>query len=159
MLATDIPLSSDGTGVLFNMDGEVIGMISASIWDEKKGSTANAYAISDIKSTIELLANGTPVPFAGIHGTTVTKTIQDSRGIPAGIYVIDVDTDSPAMQAGIQSGDVITKVNGKEVSSIMSFRQVLLDTEAGGQVRFTGLRQGAEGYVEIDFDVTIGSKE
>ena len=159
VLATDIPLSSDGTGVLFNMDGEVIGMISASIWDEKKGSTANAYAISDIKSTIELLANGTPVPFAGIHGTTVTKTIQDSRGIPAGIYVIDVDTDSPAMQAGIQSGDVITKVNGKEVSSIMSFRQVLLDTEAGGQVRFTGLRQGAEGYVEIDFDVTIGSKE
>ncbi|HJB83508.1 MAG TPA: S1C family serine protease [Candidatus Mediterraneibacter intestinavium] len=158
VLATDIPISTDGTGVLFNLDGEVIGMISASIWKEKGSGAANAYAISDIKSTIELLANGERVPYAGIHGTTVTKSIQDSQGIPAGVYVIDVDTDSPAMQAGIQSGDVITQINGKEVGSIMSYRQVLLETTADGQVSITGQRQGADGYVEIDFNVTIGSK-
>ena len=88
----------------------------------------------------------------------MTKSIQDSQGIPAGVYVIDVDTDSPAMQAGIQSGDVITQINGKEVGSIMSYRQVLLETTADGQVSITGQRQGADGYVEIDFNVTIGSK-
>ena len=158
VLTTDIPASADGTGVLFNLDGEVIGMISASIWDTNGSGTANAYAVSDIKSTIELLANGEQVPYAGIHGTTVTRTVQDSQGIPAGIYVIDVDPDSPAMQAGIQSGDVITQVNGREVGSILSYRQVLLDTEAGSQVRFVGQRQGADGYVEIKFNVTIGSK-
>lgn len=158
VLTTDIPVSADGTGVLFNMDGEVIGMISASIWNENGSGTANAYAISDIKSTIELLANGAHVPYAGIHGTTVTKAVQDSQGIPAGIYVIDVDTDSPAMQAGIQNGDVITQINGRDVGSILSYRQVLLETEAGGQVRFVGQRQGADGYVEIKFNVTIGSK-
>ena len=43
----------------------------------------------------------------------MTRTVQDSQGIPAGIYVIDVDPDSPAMQAGIQSGDVITQVNAE----------------------------------------------
>ena len=158
VLTTDIPASADGTGVLFNMDGEVIGMISASIWDKNGSGTANAYAVSDIKSTIELLANGVQVPYAGIQGTTVTKEVQDSQGIPAGIYVIDVDTDSPAMQAGIQSGDVITQVDGREVGSILSYRQALLETEAGGQVRFVGQRQGADGYVEIRFNVTIGSK-
>ena len=40
----------------------------------------------------------------------------------------------------------------------MSYRQVLLETTTDGQVSITGQRQGADGYVEIDFNVTIGSK-
>ena len=58
MIATDMSSASEGTGILFNLDGEVIGMISSDIWKDRGVRTANAYAISDLKLVIQLLANG-----------------------------------------------------------------------------------------------------
>lgn len=158
VLATDIPCAADGTGVLFNLKGEVVGMISSSIWEEQECNTANAYAISDLKSIIERMANGESVPYVGIYGTTVTGEIQD-EGIPAGIYVIDVDPDSPAMEAGIQSGDVICEVNGEVVTNIRNYQKAVLRTKAGNQIKLKGKRQGAEDYVSVQFNVTVGTKE
>lgn len=162
VLATDIPAVSDGTGVLFNLDGEVVGMISEEsvhLQDEGDTQTANAYAISDLKTTIELLANGDSVPYIGIYGTAVTSTVQNEQGIPAGLYVIEVDPDSPAMAAGIQNGDVIWEVNGENVTSLVTYQKALLDTMAGETVTLRGKRLGSGGYVDVEFTVTVGSKE
>ena len=159
VLATDIPAESGGTGILFNIDGEVVGIISSSVWTESGNSMVNAYAISDLKSTIELLANGQSVPYIGVYGTTVTAQISEEQGIPAGVYVVDVDPDSPAMAAGIQIGDVICGVSGEDTGSIMSYQRAVLETKTGEQVRFKGKRLGAEGYVDVDFTVTVGSSE
>ena len=104
VIGTDISGSDGATGILFNMDGEVIGMISDDIWEDKGDHTVNAYAISDLKSRIQLMANGESVPYIGIYGTTVTGELQQNEGMPSGLYVIEVDPDSPAMAAGIQSG-------------------------------------------------------
>lgn len=158
VLATDIPCATGGTGVLFNLKGEVIGMISSSIWEEKESNTANAYAISDLKSIIERMANGESVPYVGVYGTTVTGELQE-EGIPAGIYVIDVDPDSPAMEAGIQSGDIICEVNGETVTNIGSYQKAVLRTKSGDQIKLKGKRQGAEDYVSVKFNVTVGTKE
>ena len=162
VLATDIPAVSDGTGVLFNLDGEVVGMISEAAsgrQDEGETQTANAYAISDLKTMIELLANGDSIPYIGIYGTSVTSTVQDEQGIPSGLYVIEVDPDSPAMAAGIQNGDVIWEVNGGSVTSLATYQKALLDAAAGETVTLRGKRLGSGGYVDIEFTVTVGSKE
>ena len=162
VLATDIPAVSDGTGVLFNLDGEVVGMISEEsvhLQDEGDTQTANAYAISDLKTMIELLANGDSIPYIGIYGTSVTSTVQDEQGIPSGLYVIEVDPDSPAMAAGIQNGDVIWEVNGENVTSLVTYQKALLDTMAGETVTLRGKRLGSGGYVDVEFTVTVGSKE
>lgn len=162
VLATDIPAVSDGTGVLFNLDGEVVGMISEAAsgrQDEGDTQTANAYAISDLKTMIELLANGDSIPYIGIYGTSVTSTVQDEQGIPSGLYVIEVDPDSPAMAAGIQNGDVIWEVNGGSVTSLATYQKALLDAAAGETVTLRGKRLGSGGYVDIEFTVTVGSKE
>lgn len=159
VLSTDIAAASDGTGVLFNLDGEVIGLISSKIWDEEEEPSANAYAISDLKTTIELLANGDSVPYIGIYGTAVTSAIQEEQGIPAGVYVIEVDPDSPAMAAGIQTGDVIWEVGGADVTSVATYQRALFDTMTGDTVTLRGKRLGADGYVDVDFTVTVGSKE
>ena len=162
VLATDIPAVSDGTGVLFNLDGEVVGMISEAAsgrQDEGDTQTANAYAISDLKTMIELLANGDSIPYIGIYGTSVTSTVQDEQGIPSGLYVIEVDPDSPAMAAGIQNGDVIWEVNGGSVTSLATYQKSLLDAAAGETVTLRGKRLGSGGYVDIEFTVTVGSKE
>ena len=159
VLSTDIAAASDGTGVLFNLDGEVIGLISSKIWDEEEEPSANAYAISDLKTTIELLANGDSVPYIGIYGTSVTSAIQEEQGIPAGVYVIEVDPDSPAMAAGIQTGDVIWEVGGEDVTSVTTYQRALFNTMTGDTVTLRGKRLGADGYVDVDFTVTVGSKE
>lgn len=159
IIATDIAAADGGTGVLLNLNGEVIGLISPDIWADRGMNTANAYAISDIKTVIELLANGQSVPYIGISGTTVTGQIQESQGMPEGVYVIEVDPDSPAMAAGIQSGDVICEVSGQTVTNLGAYQRAVLETETGTQITIRGMRQGAEGYVEVKFTVTVGSKE
>ena len=159
IISTDKKRIDGGTRVLFNMAGEVIGMISSDIWDQSGSSAANAYAISDLKTIIEMLANGQSVPYVGVRGITVTGELQESQGMPAGVYVVDVDPDSPAMAAGIQSGDIICQVSGESVSSIVTYQSAVLDTAAGQQVTFQGKRLGAGGYVDVEYTVTVGSRE
>ena len=157
ILTTDIAASEKGSGVLFNLNGEVIGIIDQTIVD--KSRLVTAYAISDIKESIESLSNGKGVPYLGIHGVEVTESISQEKGIPKGIYVKEVEADSPAMQAGIQSGDVITSVNKTDISSISEYTKKLMEFAVGEQIKIKCRRQGASGYVEVTFDVTVGSRE
>ena len=159
VMSTDIVSETDGTGVLFNMDGEVIGLISPSVWKDSETKIVNAYAISDLKSVIEIMANGESVPYIGIYGTTVTPALQKEQGMPAGVYVVDVDPDSPAMEAGIQSGDIICQVGDEKVSSISAYQGAVLQAKAGRQILIRGMRLGSDGYVDVKFTVTVGSKE
>ena len=159
VLATDIATEVEGTGVLFNLTGEVIGLISPSVWKDNENNVVNAYAISDLKSVIEIMANGESVPYIGIYGTTVTSELKEKQGMPAGIYVVDVDPDSPAMEAGIQSGDIICQVGDESVSSIVTYQSAVLATKSGRQVVVKGMRLGADGCVDVKFTVTVGSKE
>ena len=88
----------------------------------------------------------------------MTSEIEE-QGIPKGVYVRAVETDSPAMSAGIQSGDIITEAAGKKVNSLSGYQSILSEQKSGSKIKIKGQRQGAGGYVDISFDVTIGSKE
>lgn len=158
VIATDIAVDSQGTGVLFNLEGEVIGLITPAVWKSEENSTAKALAISDLKTVIEILANNESVPYIGIYGTTVTSDLQE-QGMPSGIYVVDVDPESPAMEAGIQSGDIICEAAHENITGISSYQNTVLKTKAGDVIQIRGQRRGADGYVEVDFTVTVGSKE
>ncbi|HAX53290.1 S1C family serine protease [Muricomes intestini] len=159
VLTTDIPAENGGTGILFNLKGEVIGMISPGIWENTEANTTKALAISDLKSTIELLVNGESVPYVGIYGTTINDTMAEKENMPVGIYVIEVNPDSPAMAAGIQSGDILQEVSEAKVSSTLSYEKAVMSSKVGGTIKMKGKRRGANGYVDIDFNVTIGSLE
>lgn len=159
VIATDIGKSEDGTGVLVNTDGEVVGIIRREIWGEQEKTLTNALAISDLKATIELLSNGESVPYIGIHGVTVSEALAEAQGIPAGLYVKQVDADSPAMAAGIQSGDVITKVGSEKITTYQLYRRTVREQKVGESVKVSGQRRGTGGYVDVDFTVTVGSLE
>ena len=81
VLATDIPSADFSSGVLCNLDGEIIGLIDSEIWTENQGHTANAYGISDLKPIMELLLNSQSVPYAGIYGVTVSSDISESKQV------------------------------------------------------------------------------
>ena len=88
----------------------------------------------------------------------VTEEIEE-QGIPKGLYVKNVDADSPAMAAGIQSGDIIISVGGEEALSYMAYHQALMKSTEGSALKIKGQRQGTDGYVDMEFNVTVGSKE
>lgn len=157
VLATDISVLSGGTGILFNLDGEVIGMITSEIWDRKAGETANAYSISDLKTLIERMANGESLPYIGVSGTKVTEKLQKEQEMPEGVYVVNVDPDSPAMAAGIQSGDIICMAAGEPVTSVATYQRAVRDMTPGEDVKIKGKRSGADGYVNVTYTVTVGT--
>lgn len=159
VLATDISASAHGTGVLFNLKGEAVGMIDPGIWGGTETNTAKALAISDLKSTIELLVNGESVPYVGVYGTTINDTIAEEQDMPVGVYVVEVKPDSPAMSAGIQNGDILQEVSGAKVSNTLSYEKAVISSKVGENIKITGKRRGANGYVDIEFNVIIGSQE
>lgn len=163
IIATDIAVAQSGTGILIDQEGNVIGLIRQGIFShgdaEKQEVTANALAISDLKAVMELMLNGKKVPYAGVRGVTVTEDVAKEQEIPKGLYITQVESDSPAMAAGIQNGDVIQSVNGDTVTGITSFEATLLDCAIGDNVTVKGMRRGSDGYVEVMFSLSVDAKE
>lgn len=159
LIATDVEGDAGRSGVLVNTSGEVIGVIGEPTEGRGEAGLVEAYGISDIKDVIEFLSNDQGVPYLGILGSDVTEELTE-QGIPAGVYVDEVEADSPAMEAGIQSGDVITQIDGSGVADFQAYHSALMKKQAGGSLRVTCQRQGTGGeYVEINFNVTVGAKE
>ena len=81
LLTTDINGSGEGSGVLINLDGEIIGIIAQSYSTEDK-DIITALAVSQIKDLIESLSNDEARPYIGIKGQDVTAQISHRTGIP-----------------------------------------------------------------------------
>lgn len=159
ILQTDIAAPETGSGILLDTDGRLVGIIGQQNAGEEGQNLITAYGISDIKKALEFLSNEQAVPYMGIRGITVTEEIADSQGIPRGVYVQEVEKDSPAMAAGVQSGDVITEVDGQEITAMTSYTSVLMKLQAGQEIRVEVQRQGTGGYVDIPCKATVGSRE
>ena len=159
LICTDVTSTEGGTGVLVNIDGDVVGLIDQNVSDNDCKSHVTAYGISDLKSAIELLSNGEPVPYLGIVGVTVTEELAAEHGMPMGIYVQSVKPDSPAMKAGIQTGDILTKVGKESTNSLAHYHVLLMKEKPGSVIKIAGQRQSSEEYVKIEFSVETGSWE
>lgn len=157
ILTTDIVGSGDGSGILVNLEGEVIGVIAQSFAKEENRNIITGLSISQIKEMIGTLSNNEDIIYMGITGETITSEISEKKGIPKGVFVESVEEDSPAMQAGIWNADVVTEVNGEKVETVKGYQQQLKSCKAGSSIKIKAMRQGAEGYVEINFDVTLGA--
>ena len=155
IIVTDIAYVPSGSGFLFDIYGNVVGYVEPSLGD----GTLVAYGISDITAEIEMMSNGKNIPYVGVVGIMVTEEIAELYGIPIGLYVTGVEVGSPAMEAGIQNGDVITEIKDQEITSIDVYHKALYELQPGHSVKFEGQRYGTEEYVDMDFTVAIGIKE
>lgn len=155
IFTTDIVGSSNGSGVLINVNGEVIGLVMQDYSSEGGQSTLTAISISELKTLIEMLSNNLDIPYIGLELTTVTNDIAKEYDIPKGAYIKGVRMDSPAMAAGLQKGDVITKVNGETIFTVDSYENKLLELTPGETVEIAVERQGVEEYMEITCTVDV----
>lgn len=156
VLTTDIKGSTEGSGVLVNLDGRVIGIIAQQYTGDN--GTVTALAVSGIKPLLEKLSNNEAIPLIGLTGQNVTQELADRTGIPRGLLVTAVEPDSPAMLAGIKEYDVLIRMNDRPVSTIEEYQRFISRLEDQEGIKVEAMRKGAEGYREITFDVTAGTQ-
>lgn len=155
LLTTDILGSPDGSGILINLEGEIVGIIAQNYSSDSK-NIVTGLAISQIKSLIESLSNDEARPYIGIKGQDVTEELSEQTGIPKGVLVNSVAENSPAMFSGMMEYDVIVKIGEEKVQTVKQYQEQLGECSPGETIRITAMRKGAEGYAEMEFDVTVG---
>lgn len=154
-LTTDMYGSTEGSGVIIDLEGNVLGIIFQGGTSVDTKNLIHAYSISDIKSTMEKLLNGQDVAYLGIIGTDVTKQAKDELSVPEGAYVKQVVIDSPAMNSGIQNGDVIVKLGTTDIRSFKSYKDAISKCQPGDTAVVTVKRLGKEGYVEFSYEIYL----
>ncbi len=158
LLTTDILGDNEGSGALISLDGEIIGVMVQTFSMEKNQNVLTAIPISEVKKVIEKLINDEDLVYLGIVGQDVTEDLSENTDIPKGIYINSVQKDSPAMQAGIQNGDVVIGIGDTNIRTLQELRAALDFYDKGSRISVKVLRRSiADHYVQIVFDVTLGA--
>ena len=153
---TNILANPNGSGVLINTKGEVIGMIIQDFAGASNTSTLTAVSMGEINGIIQSLRNGKDIPYIGLYLSTVTDMISEEYDIPKGVFITEVITDSPAMKAGLQNGDVITHINGDSIMTDVIFSEKIAQLIPGTMCEVSVKRQNGNDYYEVKCTVTIG---
>jgi serine protease Do len=147
-IQTDASINRGNSGgPLFDMKGNVIGINNA-IYSPTGGSVGVGFAIpSEVAQPIvEQLIKGQTVlhGYLGVRIQDITDEFAAALGIPKnrGSYVQSVEPGGPAEKAGLKPGDVVTSVNGKEVTQDQSLSYLVNNLQPGARVPITLLRDG-----------------
>lgn len=156
IIQTDIIGSQNASGVLFNLDGQVVGIITGNKSGSDMKNIIYAYGITEMKKIIEKLSNGSEMAYLGISGLNVTPEASGELGVPLGGFVKKVDMDSPAMLAGIQQGDVIINIDGRNISTFNEYTNIVMQLEPGKTIEMTVKRKSQDEYKEMKFTMEAG---
>jgi serine protease Do len=160
-LQTDAAINRGNSGgPLFNMDGEVIG-INTAIISPSGGSIGIGFAIPS-KSVTGIIAQlrefgETRRGWIGVKIQGVDDAIAESLslGRPRGALVAGVTDSGPAAKAGLQSGDVIVKFDGRDIKEMRDLPKYVAETSVGKSVDIVFIRKGKEQSARV----TLGRLE
>ncbi|MDU4019060.1 protease [Finegoldia magna] len=154
LMQTDAAINSGNSGGgLFDQEGKLIGINTAKASAEGIGFTI---PINVAKTIVDNIVSGGSFEGVklGISGVDV-KTFQQATGqklsIDKGIYVVEVVRGSSAQKAGVTRGDIITKVNGKEINTMSSLKKALLEVRPKQKGKITVYRDGNTKDLDIEF--------
>ena len=160
MLQTDTAINSGNSGgPLFNEYGQVIGIVSAKLSSSSSSEASVeglgfAIPINDVRDMItSIIENGyvTGKPSMGILLDDVPQAAQQ-YGVPAGAEVLAILDGSGADNGGLQVGDIITAVNGTEVSGSSDLQSAVSEFSAGDTVTLSIYRNGETTTVDVTLD-------
>jgi serine protease Do len=151
----DAPVNKGNSGgPAFDVDGEVIG-VNTAIFSPSGGSVGIAFAIPSetVKTVVAQLREKGSVTrgWIGVQIQPVTQDIADSLGLKkaAGALVSEPQANSPAAKAGVESGDVITSVDGNPVADARELARKIGTMAPGTSVKLGLVHQGQEKTVTL----------
>ena len=155
LFQTDVAINPGNSGgPLINMRGEVIG-INSQIYSRSGGYMGISFAIpidEAIRVSDQLRASGRVVRGRiGVTIAPVTKEVAESIGLgrPGGALVQGVETGGPADKAGVEAGDIITKVDGKAIDKSGDLPRIVGATKPGAKATLQLFRRGATRDVSV----------
>ncbi|MFN3303483.1 MAG: Do family serine endopeptidase [Roseateles sp.] len=161
LIQTDVAINPGNSGgPLVNMRGEVIG-INSQIYSQSGGYMGISFAIpiaDAIRVADELRAGGRVVRgYLGVLPDDITKEVAEAIGLgkARGALIRNVIAGSPAEKAGVEGGDVITKVDGTPVEKASDLRRLIATVKPGAKATLTVFRRGSY----KDLVVTIAEDE
>lgn len=165
LIQTDAAINPGNSGgALLNSSGEVIGINSSKYNDTAVEGMGFAIPSNTAKPIIEDLITKEQVSddkaaYLGIHGEDVTAAVTEAYNMPEGVFVKEVFKGTAAEQYGIKAGDIITKLDGREVASMEALHNRLSYYEAGTQVEIVVQRPMQNGYEEVTVSVVLGKRD
>ena len=154
-LQTDASINKGNSGgPLFSMDGEVIG-VNTAIISPSGGSIGIGFAVPSDTATVvvdQLKQFGEARRgWLGVKIQTVTEDIAETLGVKenTGALISGLTPDGPAAKAGIESGDVVTRFDGKDVASMRGLPRVVSQTAVGRTVEIEVLRKGQKKVLKV----------
>ena len=154
-LQIDAPINRGNSGgPTFNMQGQVVG-VNTAIYSPSGGSVGIGFAIpsTTADTVISALEHGGVVPrgYLGVNIQPFTSEMADSMGVKSagGAIVDETMPGTPAAEAGLKPGDVITKLNGKEVKDAADLTLRIGSFKPGDKVELTYMRNGEEKTAQV----------
>ncbi len=158
-IQTDAAINPGNSGgPLVNMYGQVVGINSSKIMTEGYEGMGFAIPVSTAKDIIDQLLAGGYVEGRvrlGIMGREIDGTMAMIYGLPQGFMISEIQEGSSFLDTEAQVGDVITAIDGNEVTSLSEISNLLLRYSPGDQVTVTLFRQNDSGVGGEEIDVTI----
>ena len=168
LIQTDAAINPGNSGgALLNMNGEVIGINSAKFADETVEGMGFAIPVATAQPILDdLMSRETrskvsedKAAYIGISCKEVSAEVSQMYGIPTGVFVAEVTKGGPAESAGIQSGDIVTKIDGTKITSYSELTEQLAYYAAGETIDFVVQRADGGEYKDVTVTVTLGSKK
>jgi serine protease Do len=161
-IQTDAPINPGNSGgALLDSEGRVIG-INTAILSHSGGSNGVGFAIpiNLVKSVAEQLVSKGRVErgFIGVTLEELTPDLAAQFGVEAGALVSDVTPGKPGDKAGLKSGDIITKLNGKAVENRNQLQIRVSTMPPGTEVQLEFVRNGKTKEVMVKLDTRPSTK-
>ena len=156
---TNIVDNKNGSGFIFNLNGQVLGMITHTYErSDTDDRLSSAIILNDIKDVImSSLNQEKSFVYFGIKGKALPesrKQIKNGTGeiieLESGIYVVEVEKYSTAFYLGMQVGDIILSINGEKLRGMKEFKEILLQYEVGEVIQLEVLGQSQEKSIYYD---------
>lgn len=164
MIQIDAAINGGNSGgALLNSAGEVVGINSVK-YSSNSSSSASiegmgfAIPITDVKDLIEKLMNGTNDDKGGaigVEGQIITENQSKNLDSPSGFYITKVVSGMGADKAGLEKGNIITKVDGKKVTELSVIKNSIYSKNIGDKVTLTVSYLEKNEYKEKEVEVTI----
>lgn len=156
LFTTDITANESSDGIVINLSGDVIGIITNKLKDQGKENVSTVIGISKIKKTIQAMVNQTERSYFGIKCTDMTKQELEKQGLDNAVFVTEVESNSPALDAGLQIGDMITQVGASPINSVTTFNNAITGLSPKDTVVVTVQRMTKDKLKEVKLSVVLG---
>lgn len=135
LFTTSLLHSHTEEGIVADTDGRVIGIITRTLGGSVKADINKCMKVNSIIKIAEKLCNGGNMVYCGINLENIPSWVLRENELENGIYVNSVEASSPASDAGIRKGDIITAINDVKISDVKEYTDFLMNATENSSIK------------------------